>query len=242
MEKRPLKAFFFDIDDTVYSITDFAQLARRAAVRAMIAAGLKIDEETCYNELTAVIAEFGSNHEQHFDKLLKRLPEQLYAGRSPLLIRTAGTIAYHDAKPHNFFPFQDAIDVLERLKERGLLLGIVTAGLEDKQAEKICRLGLHNLVDHRYIFISDSMGISKTNSALYQAACRTARAEPGECIYIGDNPTVDIDVPASIGMRTILCRRGGKYKETQGKVTPDHLVDNFYDVLEIIDNEYGIIA
>ncbi len=46
MDKRPLKAFFFDIDDTVYSITDFAQLARRAAVRAMIEAGLKIDEET----------------------------------------------------------------------------------------------------------------------------------------------------------------------------------------------------
>ncbi len=242
MDKRPLKAFFFDIDDTVYSITDFAQLARRAAVRAMIEAGLKIDEETCYDELTAVIEEFGSNHEHHFDKLLKRLPEELYHGRSPLLIKTAGIIAYHDAKPYNFFPFSDAIDVLVKLRERKLKLGIVTAGIESKQAEKICRLGLHNIVDHRYVFITDSVGISKQNPAIYQAACRSVYAEPGECIYIGDNPLVDVDVPANIGMRTILCRRGGKYRETTGKAAPDHTVDNFYDVLEIIDREYRVVG
>ena len=37
---RPLEAIFFDIDDTLFSTTVFADKARRAAVDAMTAAGL----------------------------------------------------------------------------------------------------------------------------------------------------------------------------------------------------------
>lgn len=242
MAKKPISAFFFDIDDTVYSITDFAHLARTAAVKAMIAAGLRISPEDCYQQLMEVIHEFGSNHTNHFDKLLKRLPEEMSAGYHQLLIKAAGVVAYHDTKPHHFFPFGDAISALQKLKAQNLPLGIITAGIENKQAEKIYRLGLHQIVEHRYIFITDSIGISKHNPELYHLACRTVGAVPERCIYIGDNPLVDVDVPASIGMITFLCRRGGKYRETTGKIPPRHTVDNFYDVLEIIENEYEIIA
>jgi putative hydrolase of the HAD superfamily len=242
MAKRPLRAFFFDLDDTLYSITDFADMARQSAVRAMISAGLRIAPEDCYRELKAVIAEFGSNHEKHFDKLLKRLPPETYAGKSPLLIATAGVAAYHDAKPYNFFPFNDALDVLRQLRERQLPLGIITAGITEKQAEKIVRLGLHHLVDHRYIFITDDVGVSKYNPRLYVAACAAIGAPPETCAYIGDNPGVDIDVPAQIEMITFLCRRGGKYQTASGQTAPTHTVDNFFDVLEIVERDYEIVS
>ncbi len=241
MSKKRLKAIYFDVDDTVYSITEFAYTARRNAIKAMIDAGLKIDEEEAFLELMQVIKEFGSNHSQHYDKLLKRFPPEILEGLNPLIIKTAGIVGYHQTKAREFAPYGDAIEVLKILKHRGLRLGIITAGMEIKQAEKIYRLGLHEIVAHDFMFITDHIGIAKTNPKLYMRACRKAGASPEEVMYIGDNPPVDIDVPAKLGMQTILSRRGGKYISTQGEMTPTYTVDNFYDVLDIIESDYEII-
>ncbi len=242
MAKKRLKAVFFDVDDTVYSITEFAYTARRNAIRAMIDAGLRIDEEEAFQELMQVINEFGSNHGQHYDKLLKRFPPEIMEGLSPLIIKTAGIVGYHQTKAREFAPYGDAIEVLRILRDKGLKLGIITAGMEIKQAEKIYRLGLHELVAHDFIFITDNVGIAKSNPKLYMRACAKAGASPSEVMYIGDNPPVDIDIPARLGMQTILSRRGGKYKSIHGEMTPSFTVDNFYDVLEIIESEYDVVV
>ncbi len=241
MSKKRLKAIYFDVDDTVYSITEFAHLARRNAIKAMVEAGLKVDEEEAYLELMQVISEFGSNHSQHFDKLLKRFPLEIMEGLSPLIIKTAGIVGYHQTKAREFTPYGDAIEVLKILKDERLRLGIITAGMEIKQAEKIYRLGLHDIVQHEYIFITDHIGIAKSNPKLYMKACQKAGASPSEVMYIGDNPPVDIDVPARLGMQTILSRRGGKYIATHGEMKPSYTVDNFYDVLDIIRSDYEIV-
>lgn len=240
MAKLPLKALFFDIDDTVYSTTEFAQNARRNAVAAMIHAGLKVEAEDCLRELDEVISEFGSNYEHHFDKLMQRLPPGACGAGARIIVVAAGMVAYHQTKFRNFTAYEDAIEVLRVLKEAGLPLGIVTAGVAIKQAEKVVRLGLHKLVCPDNIFITDCLGISKSNAKLYLRACAAMGVEPAEAIYIGDNPKVDVDVPSSVGMRTILSRRSGKYASAQGDREPDHVVHNFWDVQEIIDRHYEI--
>ena len=57
---HPIKinAIFFDIDDTLYSTSDFARRARRNALRAMIGLGLNISLNVLSKELDEVIAEF----------------------------------------------------------------------------------------------------------------------------------------------------------------------------------------
>ena len=40
-----IKAIFFDIDDTLFSTTRFADRARRSSIDAMVKMGLKIDPE-----------------------------------------------------------------------------------------------------------------------------------------------------------------------------------------------------
>ncbi len=241
MSKIPLKAVFLDVDDTAYSTTEFAELARKNAVQAMIRAGLRIDEQECLRELNEVISEFSSNYAHHFDKLLVRLPEETRAHAHPDVLVAAGIVAYHRTKFQFLSPYEDVIEVLKILRERSVLLGIITAGVSVKQAEKIYRLGLHELVDARHIHITDSIGIAKTNPKIFLRACRIAAVEPSEVIYIGDNPIVDVDVPQSIGMRTILSRRSGKYMNVTGKSEPNHIVHNFWDVLDIIDQNYDII-
>lgn len=237
----PLKALFFDVDDTVYSTTEFAQLARKNAVKAMIQAGLQMEEKECLHELEEVIQEFSSNYGNHFDKLLQRLPPESYRNSHPAVLIAAGIVAYHQTKFRHFAPYEDAIEVLKVLKQRQLHLGIITSGVCIKQAEKIYRLGLHELVDARAIYITDAIGIAKTNPKIFLRACRDISASPQECMYIGDNPAVDVDVPHSIGMRTVLSRRTGKYVRTEGQKDPDHVVHNFWDLLDIIDRQYEIL-
>lgn len=240
MSKRTLRAVLFDVDDTVYSTTEFAHHARANAVQAMVSSGLKVDEEECLAELEEVISEFGSNYSNHFDKLLQRLPPETYADSLPIIIVASGMVAYHQTKFRNFSPYEDAINVLTQLKDRGVPLGIVTAGVGIKQAEKIVRLGLHKIVESRHIFISDNIGISKANPKIYLRACRSLGVTPAEAMYIGDNPPVDVDVPSRVGMITVLSRRSGKYMDTESDVSPDHVVHNFWDALEVIDQHYEL--
>jgi len=241
MAKRQLKALFFDLDDTVYSITDFVAAARVQAVQAMIRAGLRGDEAVIRQELDEIVAEFGSNDERHFDKLLRRLPPEAIPEGGGLIVVAAGMVAYHQCKNRGLAPYEDAAETLRRLKEKRLLLGIVSAGVPIKQAEKVVRLGLHHLVEARHIHITEASGVAKTNPKIYVRACRAAGARPEECAYIGDNPVVDVDVPHRIGMRTFLSRRSGKYATVHGEVKPDHIVHNFWDLLEIIEREYEIV-
>ncbi|MEC8934659.1 MAG: haloacid dehalogenase, partial [Planctomycetota bacterium] len=84
-----LRAIFFDIDDTLYSTSEFAELARSAAIDSMIDAGLALDREAIREELDEVIHEFSSNYEHHFDRLLLRTPRRYYKGINPAIIVAA---------------------------------------------------------------------------------------------------------------------------------------------------------
>ncbi len=241
MAKKPLKALFFDVDDTLYSSTDFAANARRLAAQAMIRTGLKVDEETILRELEEIIIEFGSNDDRHFDKLLRRMPKEAFHPAAKLFIIGAGIIAYHQCKFRSFSPYEDALEVMKRLHEKKLTLGIITAGVAMKQVEKILRLNLQPLVDFNHIFITESVGIAKTNPKIYMLACRSVGAKPEECGYVGDKPSVDIDVPHRIGMRTFFSRRGTKYQNAPGVAEPDHVIQNFWDLMDILDTQYEIV-
>ncbi len=235
-----IKAIFFDIDDTVYSTTNFAESARRSSVRAMINAGLKIDEETCYQELLEVINEFPKNYSQHFDKLLLRLPQPAIANMNPSLIVAAGIVAYHDTKFRQLLPYEDCIEVLKILTTTNLKLGIITSGLAIKQSEKIIRLGLNKYIDNSLVFISDQMGISKHNIKIFQMACNHAEVAAHQTIYVGDNAAVDVDFPNQTGMITVLSKRGGKYLSVESTTNPHHVIQNFWDLLEILTGVYKL--
>ena len=106
-----LRAIFFDIDDTLYSTSEFSEIARANAVNAMIEVGLSLPREQLTVELDEVIREFSSNYEHHFDKLLLRIPRRFYKGVNPAVIVAAGIIAYHETKVRQLAPYEDAIEV-----------------------------------------------------------------------------------------------------------------------------------
>jgi len=236
-----LRAIFFDIDDTLYSTSEFAATARRNAMEAMISHGLKLRIEDAMAELYEVIAEFGSNFSFHYDRLLKRLPaSKLPEGNRAILV-AAAVSAYHDTKYRSLFPFRDVPPVLARIQAgTDLTLGVITDGLELKQAEKLVRLGVIEWIDTRAIFISDQIGISKPNEKLYLRACESIGIEPTQAMHVGDHPDNDIAPAQSVGMVTVRHRwSGGKHARRESATAADHEIHSFDELIPILRDQYG---
>ena len=235
-----LKAIRFDVDDTLFSTTAFARRARRNAVRAMIKAGLDMPEEVVMKELDEVIAEFSSNYEHHYDKLLQRLRPESLEHVNPALVVAAGVAAYHDTKFRELVPFEDVFPLFEDLRRAGVRIGIITHGWTVKQAEKMVRLGLVPYLDSEAVFISDQIGISKPNPKLYQLALTDLGLKPDQVMYVGDNPTHDIAPPQSLGIVAVWAQRASRHSLEGTGIEPDHVIHDFGELRLILRDDYEI--
>jgi putative hydrolase of the HAD superfamily len=239
-----LQAVFFDIDDTLCATTEFALRARRNAVRAMIAAGVRADEELVWRELVEVIAEFSSNYEHHYDKLLLRLPPESVAHVNRALVVAAGVAAYHDTKFRELAPYPGVVELLSELRALEVLLGVITHGLTIKQAEKLVRLGLVDHLDSDAIFISDQIGIAKPNPKLWQTALRAHDLDPAATIYVGDSTRNDVAPPKRLGMITVLARlrppRPGEELPLPDDERPDHVITSFGELRALLRERFDL--
>ena len=235
---HPLELVTFDIDDTLYSSTEFAILARENSVKAMIQAGLKIEQKAAMAELLEVVAEFSSNDEHHFDRLLQRLPPACLAGINPAILVATGVAAYHDTVHDSLVAYEDASEAFKRLHAAGYRLGVVSQGYTVKQAEKLVRLRILPYIEQRAIFFSDQLGMSKANPKFYTKAAQLLGIEPKYCLHVGDRPDRDIDPANQAGWITVLNRRTGRYHERPGQTPPAYVIHNFWDLIEIMEKNF----
>ncbi len=239
MSKKPLDILFFDIDDTLYSTTNFTTMARKAALQAMIQTGINMSLDELNNELNKVIENTPSNYEHHFDDLIKRLPRETITHRETLII-SAAIVAYHRAKHRHLIIYEDAFHIIQNLYQQGARIGIISSGLTLKQSEKIIRLEISQFLDPQAIFFTEEEGLQKEEPQLYQRACHKAGVNPKRAMIIGDSATRDIDPPNQIGMITVLNQRSGKYLNIKGLSEPDYTIHNFWDLEEILEKDFKI--
>ncbi len=236
-----LDALLFDVDDTLYSTTAFSLVARRRSIQAMIAAGLEITEEEGFAELMEVVTEFSSNYSNHFERLLDRLGPQSHAGRNPAMLVAAGVVAYHATKQEGMRLLADVAETLERLHAAGIRMGVLSAGLQVKQAEKLVRLGAAHYFDPQAIFFTDQLGISKPNPKLFTKACESMALDPARGLYIGDRLEHDVMPANSIGLRTVLYGGAhGKYSRSEETAPADHVLMDMRNLLPILREQYAL--
>jgi len=187
-----------------------------------------------------VLAEFSSNYEHHFDKLLMRLRPPSLARVNPALIVAAGVAAYHDTKFRELVPFEDVLPFLGALRKAGLRLGVITHGWTVKQAEKLVRLNLVPFLEPSAVFISDQIGISKPNPKLWTLALADMHLLPQEAMYVGDSPEQDVVAPRALGMITVWAARAAKHGLDGTGIQPDHTVHDFRELAAILRERYGV--
>lgn len=235
-----LDAIFFDVDDTLFSTSEFAARARRAACEAMVEVGLRMDVDDVETELLEVVAEFTSNYENHFDQLLRRIPARTFKGVNRAILVAAGVKAYHDTKLTDLKPYPDAVALLQDLAGLDLIRGVITSGRTVKQAEKLLRLELYPYLTPTAIYISAQIGINKPNVKLWRRACSDLNLKPSHCIYVGDRLSRDIDPANALGMETVHLKRGGKHQGEVGDSPANHTIEHFDELRALLIRDHGL--
>jgi putative hydrolase of the HAD superfamily len=92
----------------------------------------------------------------------------------------------------------DTRRTLETLKQRGKTLGLITNGGTERQNRKIDALGIRPLLDA--VLISETEGVRKPDSAIFERALARCSAAAGETIYVGDHPQIDIEGARAAGL------------------------------------------
>ncbi len=192
-----IKAVFFDIDDTLYDTSGFAKLARKAALNAMIDAGLPLSHDEAYKLLREIIKEKGSNYDKHLNVLTKRV----FGEEKPLLI-ALGMITYHNVKFALLRLFPETMSTLIHLKAQGYHLGVISNGLTIKQYEKLVRLGLHHFFDS--VVTSQEAGVEKPDIAIFTMAMERMGCKAENSVMIGNSFNDDILGAVNAGMSAVF--------------------------------------
>ena len=192
-----IKAVFFDIDDTLYDTSGFAKLARKAALNAMIDAGLPLSHDNAYKLLREIIKEKGSNYDQHLNVLTKRV----FGEEKPLLI-ALGMITYHNVKFALLRLFPETMSTLIYLKAEGYHLGVISNGLTIKQYEKLVRLGLHHFFDS--VVTSQEANVEKPDETIFKMAMERMGCKAENSVMIGNSFNDDILGAINAGMSAVF--------------------------------------
>jgi putative hydrolase of the HAD superfamily len=125
------------------------------------------------------------------------------------------------------FLFPGLHKVITSLKQRGILLGIITNG-SASQMRKICVLGIEAYFD--VILISGQEGIKKPNPEIFLRALARLNVSAEEGVFVGDNPVADIDGARQAGLKTIWKR--DPFQEVD--VVADGVIDDLREIPAMI--------
>jgi haloacid dehalogenase superfamily, subfamily IA, variant 3 with third motif having DD or ED/haloacid dehalogenase superfamily, subfamily IA, variant 1 with third motif having Dx(3-4)D or Dx(3-4)E len=94
-----------------------------------------------------------------------------------------------------------AIEVLERLRNRGLKTLVVT-NFDSRAFGLLEALGLMPLLD--LVAVSSTAGVAKPNPEIFRQAAAKLGLEPAEVMHVGDQETNDAAAARAAGMRPVL--------------------------------------
>jgi putative hydrolase of the HAD superfamily len=183
-----VRAILFDLDDTLFD--------RKAALRRWVT-----------TQLGAVDAEA-------FDWIVD-LDQR---GRRPRLHFAAGMVERFGvhrtvAELAAAFPCELAMQVqpdpgvrahVERLAAQARVAVVTNGGAA--QRDKLAHAGLADVL--RDVFVSSELGVAKPARAIFEQALAWTGVAATECMFVGDDPLVDLVPAAALGMATAWLPRG----------------------------------
>lgn len=104
----------------------------------------------------------------------------------------------------NIFLYPDALDLLNKLKARGVRLGLITDGRPEGQWAKIKALKIEPFFDK--ILITDELGgitYRKPNTVSFEKMQSHFNIPYSSMVYVGDNPAKDFIAPELLGMDSV---------------------------------------
>jgi putative hydrolase of the HAD superfamily len=216
------RAVLFDLDDTLYRELDFVESGLRAIAREL-AARTSLDE-------SAVFAAFAASLEAHgrgrtFDHALATLGLDRPGWVEEL-------VALYRAHEPELALYPDASRALDRLRARGVLLGLVTDGHPGVQRAKARALGLERRLDALRFSWDEGSERQKPDPRAYLGALEPLGVEPADAVYVGDDPAKDFIGARRLGMRSVRVLRG---RHAHVPALPGYEADATLDSLDALE-------
>jgi putative hydrolase of the HAD superfamily len=105
----------------------------------------------------------------------------------------------------------DALPTLERLRKTDLTLGLIS-NFEEWLEHLLETLEVAHFFD--VTVISGIEGVEKPDAAIFHRALEQAGVPAQRSVYVGDNPTFDVEAARAVGMVPVLIDRRGLHHDT----------------------------
>ncbi len=132
-------------------------------------------------------------------------------------------------------PREGSSEVVRELCRRGYLIGLIANTITETEIpDYIAEEGLTS--NFKTVILSSKVGIRKPNPEIYWEASRRIGVEPAKCIYVGDNPSRDLEGTraAGYGMFILFFEPATMAKEPPtGEYTPDYTIRDMQELLDI---------
>lgn len=113
----------------------------------------------------------------------------------------------------NYRVFEDVPPVLERLRDAGMVLGVVS-NFEEWLEQLLEQLGVRQYFS--VSVVSGIEGVEKPDPRIFQLAMERAGVRPDVSVYVGDNPEFDVDPALGAGMFPVLLDRRARFPDVPG--------------------------
>src|SRR5262249_8711213 len=110
---------------------------------------------------------------------------------------------FHAIREAEMCLFPGACETLDRLKEQGVRLALITNGAAEPQRAKIVRFALEHHFEH--IQIEGEHGFGKPEARAYTHAMQVLGVGPAETWMVGDNLEWEVAAPQRLGIHAIWC-------------------------------------
>ena len=209
-----LRAVVFDVDFTLarpgpdLGPEGYRELGRRH--------GLELDPARYDEARAAAFAEVKRHPElDHDEEIWVLFTERIIRGMGGVgdTYKAAVEMEGRWANSAHFELYDDALPVLDRLREHGLLIGLLSNSSRD----------LHEFVAHHSlradaVLTSHAHGKTKPHESIFRAMLVLLGVAADEAVMVGDTVDDDIEGARAVGMQAVLLDREGRYPERAGRL------------------------
>ncbi|MGD0330848.1 MAG: HAD family hydrolase [Nitrososphaeria archaeon] len=220
--------FFFGLQNTLYDTELQLSMARMNAIKAMIAEGLPLNEESTYMMLEDIVKEYGVHYPRHFDVLSERLGVKF----TPKIV-AAGVLAYREASNVYLKPYPDVFETLISLRDKGSKLYLITSGPSVKQWQKILALQLSHLFHN--VFIEERTDVMSGFSKGFLGHIIEQIYVDKKNLLLVSGIASEINSANELGVNSALVLRGAaKYKVEEKRTLATHILSSLSELPKIV--------
>lgn len=128
--------------------------------------------------------------------------------------------------------FEDTIDILNFLKDKGYRIHLITNGFEKTQWQKIRNSGLEGYFEH--VITSEAAGIMKPHLPIFEYAFNITGASAKNSVMIGDTLDADIEGGNKAGMDTIYFNPNASTSIMESDIIPTYQIKSLKELKSLV--------